>query len=431
MKKMLFFLFLLSSLFANELYVVNSISQTLSRINLDTGTVDNSFALLGQTPGNAANKIAIWQNFALVVITYENAVQKIDLTGTSPTSYIFLEDSASPHDVAVYENFAYVTGNETNKVYKIDLLTNSVISSLQVGQSPQGLTINAPYLFVANTGFNYSNFTYEQGSVSKINLNDFSLVSTINTDTNPTVLEVVNGFLHAACTGDYATIFGKVNVIEPNSDEIAHAFETGGSPSNIASFNNEKVFLGNGWPAGVFAYDALSYELEITPEDGIFSGGNAVYVFQDRLVTLDALDYQQNSLVRIYSLIDYSLVAQYTVGIGATDVIYFGTESDAGDTALPASAIQLMNYPNPFNPSTTIQFSSEHLKQNEQITLDIFNLKGQRIKQFKMKNEKCKMNKVVWDGRDEKDNAVASGIYFFRLSVAGKQIAVRKGMLLK
>jgi hypothetical protein len=48
-----------------------------------------------------------------------------------------------------------------------------------------------------------------------------------------------------------------------------------------------------------------------------------------------------------------------------------------------------------------------------------------------MKNEKCKMNKVVWDGRDEKDNAVASGIYFFRLSVAGKQIAVRKGMLLK
>jgi len=370
MKKVLFLLLLVNSLLANELYVVNSISQTLSKIDLENETVNNSFALLGQTAGNAANKIAIWQHFALVVITYENAIQKIDLEGNIPASYIFLEDGASPNDIIVEDDFAYVTGNETNKVYKIELSNDSVAADLEVGLSPQGLSAYNSYLYVANTGFNYSNYTYEQGTVSSIDLADFTLVHTYQTDINPTDLQAVNGKIHVVCTGDYTSSLGKVNVIEPETEEIFYNLEIGASPSSIAGFGNT-VFLGNAWPAGVFAYDAVSFEIDSTPEDGIFSGGNAVYVFQDKLVTLDALDYMQNSLVRIYSLADNSLISQFTVGVGATDVVYFGTESETNNTVLPVSDIHLTNYPNPFNPSTTIQFSSELLEQNEQVILEI------------------------------------------------------------
>jgi DNA-binding beta-propeller fold protein YncE len=430
MKKVLFIMLLATSLFANELYVVNSISQTLSKIDLNSQTVNNSFALLGLTPGNAANKIAIWQHFAFVVITYENSIQKIDLTGNEPATYIFLEDSASPYHIVIYDHFAYVTGNETNKVYKIDLLSNSVVASLLVGQSPQGMTIYDNHLFVANTGFNYSNFTFEQGSVSKIYLPDFSLISTINTDKNPVVLQVVNGFLHTVCTGDYSTSFGKVNIIDPNSDEIGFVLETGDSPSSIAAFNHEKVYLGNSWPAGVFQYNALNYAIEVTPNDAIFLGGNSVYVFQDKLVTLDARDYQQNSLVRIYSTTDNTLLAQYSVGIGATDVIFLGEESHSDFTILPISNPLLTNYPNPFNPSTTIQFSSDFFQPNELLTLEIYNLKGQKIRQFNIKNSTFKINEVVWDGKDFQGKNVNSGVYLYRIKDGNHSVS-NKMMLLK
>jgi hypothetical protein len=91
----------------------------------------------------------------------------------------------------------------------------------------------------------------------------------------------------------------------------------------------------------------------------------------------------------------------------------------------------LTNYPNPFQHSTTIQFSSDLFDQNEPITFEIYNLKGQRIKHFKMHNEKWKMNEVVWDGKDENDKKVSAGIYFYRLktnhsSVNGRMLLLKE-----
>jgi hypothetical protein len=89
------------------------------------------------------------------------------------------------------------------------------------------------------------------------------------------------------------------------------------------------------------------------------------------------------------------------------------------------------NFPNPFNPSTTIEFSIEPSQQNEQITLEIYNIKGQRVRQFKMKNVKSKINEVVWNGDDESGKPVSSGIYLYQLKIDGKTEAVRKCLLLK
>jgi len=85
-------------------------------------------------------------------------------------------------------------------------------------------------------------------------------------------------------------------------------------------------------------------------------------------------------------------------------------------------------YPNPFNPSTTIAF--EVTDNYEDIVIEIFNIKGQIVKKFEIRDLNSGMNEIVWDGTDELDKAVPTGIYLFKLQ-SGKQVSTKKGILLK
>ncbi len=105
------------------------------------------------------------------------------------------------------------------------------------------------------------------------------------------------------------------------------------------------------------------------------------------------------------------------------------------------------NYPNPFNPAvagagsdpaTTIsfQFSNEPAfamlrrgrpnKQDKQKKIEIYNLKGQKIRQYSIFNNQ---SSITWDGTDENNKPVSSGIYFYQLKV-GKDFSETKRMLL-
>jgi len=98
------------------------------------------------------------------------------------------------------------------------------------------------------------------------------------------------------------------------------------------------------------------------------------------------------------------------------------------DNLIPPFTLLNQNYPNPFNPSTTIEFS---IQTDSRIDLSIYNLKGQKIKTL-TNNELTKGNhSIVWNGVDESNNPVSSGIYYYKLNVNGKTEAVKKCLLLK
>ncbi|MBC8527061.1 MAG: T9SS type A sorting domain-containing protein, partial [Candidatus Cloacimonetes bacterium] len=95
-------------------------------------------------------------------------------------------------------------------------------------------------------------------------------------------------------------------------------------------------------------------------------------------------------------------------------------------------AVELNNYPNPFKIKTNIVF---FLPQSTNVKIEIYNIKGQLIKQFKIQSPiklgtKFKIKEVVWDGRDENGNPVANGIYFCKLT-SGDKSAVKKMILIK
>lgn len=85
------------------------------------------------------------------------------------------------------------------------------------------------------------------------------------------------------------------------------------------------------------------------------------------------------------------------------------------------------NYPNPFNPVTTISFI---LHKEMRCNLDIYNIKGQKVKTLYNGVSVAGTQKVVWDGTDDIGKPVSSGLYYYRLSTP-QGVQTRKMLLLK
>jgi len=94
---------------------------------------------------------------------------------------------------------------------------------------------------------------------------------------------------------------------------------------------------------------------------------------------------------------------------------------------IPAKALISSNYPNPFNPSTTIAYS---IPKDGMVRIGIYNIKGQKVKELCNSEMQRGHHKVLWDGKDAKRRNVSSGIYFVKLQASGA-VSTRKIMLMK
>ena len=86
------------------------------------------------------------------------------------------------------------------------------------------------------------------------------------------------------------------------------------------------------------------------------------------------------------------------------------------------------NYPNPFNPETTISFS---IPIESKVDISVFNIKGQKVKIVTNNLFEKGMYSILWSGDDDNGKLVSSGVYFYRLTVNGKTEEIKKCLLLK
>jgi hypothetical protein len=94
-----------------------------------------------------------------------------------------------------------------------------------------------------------------------------------------------------------------------------------------------------------------------------------------------------------------------------------------GESNTPVENALYANYPNPFNPVTTIEYSLSHTSY---VDLSVYNISGQKVATIIAKNQLPGNYKTSWDARD-----LASGIYFYRLSIDNAFIQTRKLVLVK
>ena len=108
---------------------------------------------------------------------------------------------------------------------------------------------------------------------------------------------------------------------------------------------------------------------------------------------------------------------------------FFGIEGNAGDiSGVPgADAFRVANYPNPFNPATSIEFT---MPRRGHLSLKIFNVRGELVRTLVDGVREQGTDKVLWDGTNDRGRQVSSGVYFYEARADGK-VKVDKMALIK
>ncbi|MBI9030689.1 T9SS type A sorting domain-containing protein [bacterium] len=113
---------------------------------------------------------------------------------------------------------------------------------------------------------------------------------------------------------------------------------------------------------------------------------------------------------------DFTVIATWNVNVAVSN-----------DVEIIAVNELSQNNPNPFNPSTSINFS---LKKNSMVSIVVYNIKGQKVKTLVSDHYNQGKHTVVWDGSDDNNRQVSSGVYFYRM-LSDEFQSTKKAIMMK
>ena len=95
---------------------------------------------------------------------------------------------------------------------------------------------------------------------------------------------------------------------------------------------------------------------------------------------------------------------------------------------LPAAFSLADNFPNPFNPATTIKYA---LPQAADVELTVYNVVGQPVRTLVAEHQSAGHYVVEWDATNDSGYSLSSGMYFYRLQAGEEFHEVKKMLLIK
>ena len=192
-----------------------------------------------------------------------------------------------------------------------------------------------------------------------------------------------------------------------------------------------------------FEIDSVSSEVILywdSPEDSNLLGDFLHYILY-RNGTIYTEFVNDNTFfdaeVNEGGIYEYRVVASYSQGESTssnTVMVEIEVSTSENHDILPLSQTALIgNYPNPFNPVTTIKFGIKNTEpgiDTHPVKIDIFNIKGQKVRELVNGAYPAGEHSVVWNGRDDSGVGVSSGYYFYKM-VSGDFMGMGKMLLLK
>jgi endo-1,4-beta-xylanase len=168
---------------------------------------------------------------------------------------------------------------------------------------------------------------------------------------------------------------------------------------------------------------ATSYRVQVAT-DSVFTSPLVNTPVPDTLLRLDPLTSNTKFYWRVAASNSngtslYSPVAYFTTG----DLVSAPVEV----SGIPDEYELFQNYPNPFNPTTLIRYD---VPRSSHVRLAVYNILGTKVRTLVDAAQAAGAHTIVWDAKNDLDNDVASGIYFYRLET-GTSVLSRKMMLLR
>ena len=314
----------------------------------------------------------------------------------------FIDTEIIPAMMYYYYITALYTDGESTRSNIIDIYTDNSVPPPILGpplkfdgyetMSPNGrFLIWDPPIYESATLIGYK--LYRNGVVIKEINNTYEVFYTDSDITEIGLLQY------------YATAVYTLAESKPSScyTTIVHEYSPPilGAPLNFTGTetpDDKEIYLT--WETPEYAYTTFSSyriyknQVVITEIDDIH-----VTTFTDRNILEEGL-------------LVYYATAIYADGESEPSQIYETYVFDADKINLPSDTMLGKNYPNPFNPNTTIHFE---LHRASAIKLDVYNVKGQFIISLIDDYLERGVHKIQWMGKDENGQSVSSGVYFYRL----------------
>ena len=175
---------------------------------------------------------------------------------------------------------------------------------------------------------------------------------------------------------------------------------------------------------------------------GLSGGGELIRLFDSSGVLVDAVEYDDFSpwpeaadgngptLELINPSLDNALAESWSASTGngspgAINTSYLTNDDE--DFILPTEFIVHNNFPNPFNPTTTISYE---LPKNSFVNIIIYDLLGREVKVLVSGELVSGFHEIIWDGKDNFGRSVGAGVYFYLIK-AGEFRQMKKMVLLK
>jgi len=171
----------------------------------------------------------------------------------------------------------------------------------------------------------------------------------------------------------------------------------------------------------MIGWSDLTWDTLLPPNPLLLTGGQRTQILTLRFVIDPGTRSQLIVLDTTYDNRNRSLLFCLNDGLtefapafqrGFISIGVVGVEEEA---AVPGSFGLSQNYPNPFNPSTNIDFA---LPSQQHVTLEVYNLLGQRVKMLVNDDMPAGAYSITWNGTDESGAGVPSGVYFYRLTTS-------------
>jgi len=383
----------ITTLTAREVFIINTGSQTISKVNVDNFTTNNAFAQVG----NMANQTIYYEDKLYVVNSGDHNIQVINATSGASQSNILLENECNPWNIVIHNSFIYATGYYSNKLYKIDLNNHSNISELNIGTSPTGLLAYNNKLFVSVT--NETNYQYGQGYVKVVDLSTFQVVHSIPVPTNPNqMIADPQGNIHLVCSGDFAGQYATVKIFNSLNYTDIHTINFNCYLASIHLSPNGLVYLTDALQANFRTYNATTYQTGTS----LFT--NPFYLTHDsQYVYIIESDWWTPSRLHIFTH-DMTPMQIITLGVGAVHIETSEGSASETDLVIKPEQLQVSIFPNPFTQRVRIEVKNASIAPK----IAVYNSKGQKITEHHGKD-------YVWNGLDKNGQKTANGLYFVKV----------------
>ncbi len=431
---LIYFFFMLSNLFASQYVTLcegnfGQANASIWSLNDEITAVEGPhiWDAVTNPMGDVGQSLCLYDHTLYAIMNGSHEVRVMDLE----EGYTQLEDidlpGSSPRYMAIHRasETAFVSSWTLGALFKLDLTTHTITDTIFIGALPEQILIHDDEMFVSIplasdwSGYNKV-LRYDLNSTEPDLVHSYDVIE----GPGSMVIAGENLYVSSIYYNDAWETFSATSRINLD-DHTVLSKDHGAYPNFTADIN-----LINGVPYRTFGSSIVPFNQDLSLNDAESIGDiPSIYSFSvlNNKIVLGSTDFMAPDLIDVYDFSGQHL-GQFNVGALPCDVVYYDPTVVSLDESpeTPGNFTLGHNFPNPFNPSTEIPFS---LNVESHISATIYDLQGRVVSVLSSSTMEAGNHSLIWQGTDDDDRSVSSGIYILVLNSGKEQHEMRLTLL--